>query len=61
MNKHLIMYWHIRDLWGPASLVALCVVKLDDTLPLFTGVQWNSVWATLGVSAEAYTWKMTLE
>jgi hypothetical protein len=24
------------------------------------GVQWDSVWATHGVSAEAYVWKTTL-
>jgi hypothetical protein len=42
------------------NLVALCVDELDDTLPRFTGVQWDSVWATHGVSVEAYTWKMAL-
>jgi hypothetical protein len=54
------MYWHIRDLWGPINLVALCVTELDDTLPRFMGVQWVSVQATHGVSGEAYTWKMAL-
>jgi hypothetical protein len=54
MNKHLIMYWRIRDLWIPAYLVASYVTKLDDTLPRFMGVQWDSVRATHGVSAEAY-------
>jgi hypothetical protein len=29
----LIMYWCIRDLWGPTNLVASCVVELDDILP----------------------------
>jgi hypothetical protein len=33
---------------------------LDDTLPQFTGVQWDSVRATHGVSAEAYAWKTVL-
>jgi hypothetical protein len=42
------------------NYVASCVDVLDDTLPRFTGVQWDSVWATHGVSAEACTWKMTL-
>jgi hypothetical protein len=33
---------------------------LDDTLPHFMGVQWDSVQATHGVSAEAYMWKTAL-
>jgi hypothetical protein len=33
MNKHLIMYWRIWDLWGPTNLVALTVAELDDTPP----------------------------
>jgi hypothetical protein len=60
MSKHLITCWRIRDLWGPTNLVALCVIELDDTLPRFMGVQWDSVQATHGVPAEAYTWKMAL-
>jgi hypothetical protein len=36
------------------------VAELDDTPPYFTGVQWDSVRATHGVSAEAYEWKATL-
>jgi hypothetical protein len=39
MSKHLITYWHIRDLWGPANLVTSCVTELDDTLPRLMGVQ----------------------
>jgi hypothetical protein len=54
------MYWHIRDIRNPQTFVALCVNGLDNILPRFTGVQWDSVRATHGVSAEAYTWKMTL-
>jgi hypothetical protein len=42
------------------NLVALCVNGLDDTLPRFTGVQWDSVRATHGVSIEAYVWKTAL-
>jgi hypothetical protein len=42
------------------NLVASCDDGLDDTLPHFMGVQWDSVRATHGVSAEAYTWKMAL-
>jgi hypothetical protein len=41
--------------------VASCVNKLDDTLPRFMSVQWDSVRATHGVSVEAYAWKKTLE
>jgi hypothetical protein len=40
--------------------VASCVDELDDTLTHFTGVQWDSVRTTHGVSTEAYTWKMAL-
>jgi hypothetical protein len=54
------MYWRIRDLLGSTNLVALCAADLDDTLPHFTGVQWDSVWATHGVSAEAYAWNTAL-
>jgi hypothetical protein len=43
-------------------VVALtCVDKLNDTLPCFMGVQWDSVRVTHGVSAEAYAWKTALE
>jgi hypothetical protein len=42
------------------NLVVLCVDELDDTLPRFTGVQWDSVQATHGVSAEAYAWNTVL-
>jgi hypothetical protein len=41
------------------NLVASCADGLDDTLPRFTGVQSDSVWATHVVSVEAYAWKMT--
>jgi hypothetical protein len=51
MNNHLIMHWRIRDIWSPTNLVASCVTKLDDTLPRFTDVQWDSAQATHGVSA----------
>jgi hypothetical protein len=36
------------------------VAKLEDTPPYFMSVQWDSFWATHGVSAEAYAWKMAL-
>jgi hypothetical protein len=39
------------------NLVASCADGLDDTIPRFTGLQWNSVRATHGVSVEAYAWK----
>jgi hypothetical protein len=42
------------------NVVASCVNELDDTLPHITGVQWDSVRATHGVSAEAYAWKTAL-
>jgi hypothetical protein len=60
LNKHLIMYWHIQDIWCLANLVASCVTNFDDTLPRFMGVQWDSIRATHVVSIEAYAWKMAL-
>jgi hypothetical protein len=32
------MYWHIRDLWGPANLVTSIVAELYDTLPYLQDV-----------------------
>jgi hypothetical protein len=37
------MYWCIRYIWNPRTGVASCVDKLDDTLPRFMGVQWDSI------------------
>jgi hypothetical protein len=54
------MYWCIRDLWGPTNLVPSTVGELDDTLPHFTDVQWDSVWATHGLPIEVFMWKMAL-
>jgi hypothetical protein len=51
---------HTGVFWGPANLVASCVTELDDTLPRFMGVQWDSVWVTHGVSTKAYAWQMAL-
>jgi hypothetical protein len=59
MNKHLNVLIHTGHMESP-NLIALCVDELDDTLPRFTGVQWDSVRATHGVSIEAYAWKMAL-
>jgi hypothetical protein len=50
-GTRLIMYWHIRDLWDPVNLVASTVAEFDDTLPRFTDIQWDSVWATYGCSS----------
>jgi hypothetical protein len=36
------------------------VVELDDTLPRFMGVHWDSVQATHGLPIEVFTWKMAL-
>jgi hypothetical protein len=59
MNKHLNVLMHTGHMESP-NLVALCVDKLDVSLPRFTSVQWDSVWATHAVSAEAYAWKTAL-
>jgi hypothetical protein len=40
--------------------VASSIDELDNTLPRFTGVEWDSVRATHGVSDEAYAWKTSL-
>jgi hypothetical protein len=50
MNKHLIMYWHIRDLWGPTNLVVLCVTEMEAILPYLIGVHRDSAWDTHGCS-----------
>jgi hypothetical protein len=53
------MLMHEIDvLWAP--IIDSCVAELDDTLPHLTGVQWDSVRITHGVSIEAYTWKTAL-
>jgi hypothetical protein len=43
LQQVLIMYWRIRDLWGPTNLVALAVIELDDTPLYFTG-DFGIVW-----------------
>jgi hypothetical protein len=42
------------------KLSSLTVVELDDTLPHFMGVHWDSVRATHGLHVEVFTWKTTL-
>jgi hypothetical protein len=44
--------------WGPISWVASCVAKTEAILPYLTVVHRDSAWATHGVSAEVYAWKM---
>jgi hypothetical protein len=56
MNKHLNVLTYTRHMESP-NLVASCVVKTEAILPNLTGVQWDSAWATHGMSAEAYAWK----
>jgi hypothetical protein len=56
----LIIYWHIRDLWGPVNLVALTIAALNVTLPSFTDVHWDSVRVTHRLLVEVFTRKMTL-
>jgi hypothetical protein len=48
MNKLLIMYWRIQDLWGPANLVTLCVAETEAILPYLMDVRRDSAWATHG-------------
>jgi hypothetical protein len=35
-NKHWVVYWRIRDLWGPTNLVASTLTELEDD----TRVRW---------------------
>jgi hypothetical protein len=60
LQQALIMYWHIRDIWNPTNLVALTVVELDDTLPNFTEVHWDSVRANHGLPITVFMWKTAL-
>jgi hypothetical protein len=52
VNKHLIMYWRIQDLWGPTNLVASCVTKTQAILPYLMGVYRDSAWATHGYPSQ---------
>jgi hypothetical protein len=40
------------------NLVASYVAKMEAIIPYLTGVHQDSAWATHGVFAEEYTWKM---
>jgi hypothetical protein len=51
MNMHLNVLMHMGHMESP-NLVASCVDELDDTLPRFTGVQWDSVHDTHSVFGE---------
>jgi hypothetical protein len=42
------------------KLSSLTVVELDDTLPQFMGVHWDSVRATHGLPVEVFVWKTIL-
>jgi hypothetical protein len=59
MNKHLNVLTHTGHMESP-NFVALCFKELDDTLPHFMDVKWDSVQATHGMSAETYAWRMAL-
>jgi hypothetical protein len=54
------MCLHIRELWGLTNLVASMVAELDDTLPRFMDVQWDSVQATQELPIEVFAWKMAI-
>jgi hypothetical protein len=59
MNKHLNVLTHVGHMESP-NLVASCVNELDNTLPCFMRVQWDSVRAIHGMSVEDYVWKTVL-
>jgi hypothetical protein len=45
---------------GPINLVAFTVTELDDNLPRFMEVQWDTVRATHGLPVKIFAWKMAL-
>jgi hypothetical protein len=56
----LIMYWRIQDLCGPTNLIGSTMTELDDTLPYFTDVRWDSVRVTHCLPIEVFVWKTVL-
>jgi hypothetical protein len=56
MNRHLDVLTHMGHMESP-NLVVLCSAGMEAILPYLTGVQWDSAWATHGMSTEAYAWK----
>jgi hypothetical protein len=59
MNKYLNVLMYTGHMESP-NWVASCFEELDDTLPHFQDVKWDSVRAIHVMSAEAYAWKMAL-
>jgi hypothetical protein len=52
--------WNVLTYTGhmeSLNWVAWCATEMEAILPYLMGVQWDSPWATHGVSDEAYTWK----
>jgi hypothetical protein len=45
---------------GSRKLSNLTVIELDDILPRFTGVHWDSVQVTHGLPVEVFAWKTAL-
>jgi hypothetical protein len=56
MNKHLNVLMHTGHIEFP-NLVASFATGMEVILPYLTGVQWDSAWATHGMSIVAYAWK----
>jgi hypothetical protein len=56
MNMHLNVLMHTGHMESP-NLVASCATETEAILPYLMGVQWDSVWATYGMSVETYAWK----
>jgi hypothetical protein len=48
------------EIWDHANLVASRVSKLDDTLPRFTDVQWESYLGHPWLPVEVIAWKTAL-
>jgi hypothetical protein len=47
---------HTGHMESPNWVVS-CVAEMKGILPYIMGVQWDSAWASHGVSGEAYAWK----
>jgi hypothetical protein len=59
-NKHWLCTGAYEIYKFPANLVSSTVTELDNTLPRFTDVQWDSARVTHGLPIEVLTWKTAL-
>jgi hypothetical protein len=60
-EQALIKYCRIRDLWGPANLVASTVTKLDDSPPYLMDDRSDSVGGHPRIPVEVSRGRLALE